>query len=328
MGNKPRVLSGVQPTGNLHIGNYLGAIQNWVEEQTKFDNFFCIVDLHAITLPQDPQELRQHVRELAALFFACGLDPELSTVFIQSHVPAHAELGWVLNCQTPIGWLNRMTQFKDKSAKQETVLAGLLNYPTLMAADILLYDANFVPVGEDQKQHIELTRDVAERFNYQYGKTFVIPEPLIRKVAARVMGLDDPTAKMSKSNKAVGHAIPLLGDPKAIRKAIMRAVTDSGSEIKFDETRAGVFNLLGIYQKLTNKSREDIEAEFEGQGYGKLKGAVADVVLTTLEPIQNRHRELMSDPAELDAILKRGADKAASVANATLLRAYQHLGIR
>ncbi|GAA5529347.1 tryptophan--tRNA ligase [Herpetosiphon gulosus] len=328
MSSLPRVFSGIQPSGNLHLGNYLGAIHTWVQEQNQYDNFFCIVDLHAITVPQDPAELRKNVRDLAALYLAAGISLEHATIFVQSHVPAHVELGWILNCQTPLGWLNRMTQFKDKSQKQETVAAGLMNYPTLMAADILLYDTQVVPVGDDQRQHIELTRDIAERFNHLYGETFVIPEALIRPVAARVMGLDDPTQKMSKSNKAANHSIPLLSDLKATRKAIMRAVTDSGSEIKFDETRPGVNNLLGIYQALTGKDKATIEAEFEGQGYGKLKGAVADVVIATLEPLQQRYNQLTADPAELDGILKRGAERAAEVANATLLRAYQQLGLR
>ena len=328
MSKRPRVLSGIQPTGNLHIGNYLGSLHNWVQDQEKYDNFFCIVDMHAITVQQDPAELRTHVRQLAALYLACGISLDHASIFIQSHVSAHAELGWVLNCQTPLGWLQRMTQFKDKSAKQETIGAGLLNYPTLMAADILLYDAEYVPVGDDQKQHIELTRDVAERFNHLYGETFVIPKPLIREVAARIMGLDDPTSKMSKSNTAIGHAIPLLGDPKAIRKAIMRAVTDSGSEIVFDQDRPGLSNLLTIYQKLAGGSREEIEAHFAGQGYGTLKREVADVVIATLEPIQARYRELTADAGELDAILARGAERAREVANATLQRAYQRVGLR
>lgn len=328
MTQRPRVLSGIQPSGTLHIGNYLGALHNWVLDQDKYDNYFCIVDLHAITVPQDPTQLRAKVRELAALYLACGINLDQATIFVQSHVSAHAELGWVLSCQTPLGWLNRMTQFKDKSAKQETVLAGLMNYPTLMAADILLYDAEFVPVGDDQKQHIELTRDLAERFNHLYGETFVIPRPLIRQVAARIMGLDDPTSKMSKSTVAVGHAIPLLGDPKAIRKSVMRAVTDSGSEIRFDPERPGVYNLLNIYQKLTGDSRETIESHFAGQGYGILKREVADVVLATLEPIQTRYRELTADAGELDAILARGAERARSVANATLERVYRQVGLR
>ena len=326
--HRPRVLSGIQPTGNLHIGNYLGSLQNWVEDQTRYANFFCIVDLHALTVPHDPNQLREQVRELAGLYFACGIDPQHSTVFVQSHVSAHAELSWILTTQTPLGWLNRMTQFKDKSEKQETVLAGLQNYPVLMAADILLYDAAVVPVGDDQRQHIELTRDLAERFNHLYGETFVVPEPRIRTVAARIMGLDDPTAKMSKSNPNKHHAIPLLGDLKHIRKAIMRAVTDSGSEIVFDEARAGVYNLLSIYQKLTNKSRADIEAHFAGQGYGTLKREVADVVEATLTPIQERYREFTNDPGELERLLQRGAEQAAEVANATLLRAYTAIGLR
>jgi tryptophanyl-tRNA synthetase len=328
MSKRPRVFSGIKPSGNLHIGNYLGSLQNWVQDQEKFDNFFCIVDMHAITVPQDPAELRAHVRELAALYLACGISLDHATIFIQSHVSAHAEMGWLLNCQTPVGWLQRMTQYKDKSAKQETISAGLLNYPTLMAADILLYDAEYVPVGDDQKQHIELTRDVAERFNHLYGETFVIPKPLIREVAARIMGLDDPTAKMSKSDNAAGHAIPLLGDLKTIRKAIMRAVTDSGSEVVFDEERRGLFNLLTIYQKLAGGTREEIEAHFAGQGYGTLKREVADVVVATLEPIQARYRELTADAGELDAILARGAERAREVAVATLQRAYERVGLR
>lgn len=328
MAARPRVLSGIQPSGSLHLGNYLGAIHNWVQDQAIFDNFFCIVDLHAITVPQDPAELRTKVRDLAALYLACGISLEHATIFVQSHVSAHAELGWVLTCQTPLGWLNRMTQFKDKSQKQETILTGLFNYPALMAADILLYDAKSVPVGDDQRQHVELTRDLAMRFNHLYGETFVVPEAMIRETGERIMGLDDPTAKMSKSNPAAGHAISLLGDPKALRKAIMRATTDSGSEIKFDKLRPGVFNLLTIYQALSRQSREEVEDHFAGQGYGKLKGEVADLVLDTLEPIQTRYRELITDPGELEAILARGAERAREVANATLQRVYARVGLR
>src|SRR5215813_4035779 len=259
---KQRVLSGIQPSGNLTIGNYLGALRQWVAEQDTYECYFCVVDLHAITVPQDPQQLRAKTREVAALYLASGLDPEKVTIFVQSHVPAHAELAWILTCMAPLGWLNRMTQFKDKAAKQnqESISAGLLNYPSLMAADILLYQANAVPVGDDQRQHLEFTRDLAQRFNHLYGETFVVPEAMIPKEGARIMGFDDPTAKMSKSDASDFHAVYLLDNPERVKKVVMRSVTDSYSEIRFSDSpdRAGVQNLLTIYQTLMNLSREAI----------------------------------------------------------------------
>ncbi len=310
---KKRVLSGIQPTGQLHLGNYLGAIQQWVAGQDERENFICIVDLHAITLYQDPAELRRHVRQLAAMLLAAGIDPERSTLFVQSHVRAHAEACWFLTCVTPLGWLERMVQYKSKSAAQESVQTGLLTYPVLQAADILLYDADEVPVGEDQKQHVELCRDVAQRFNHLYGETFVVPRPVIAKLGARIMGFDDPTAKMSKSALAGGHAVRLTDSDSVIRKTIRRAVTDSGREICFsdDPEKAGVVNLLTIYSKLTGKSPADAEADFaEARGYGDLKNAVADQVIATLAPIRQRYEELIEDSDQLDALLGVGAERA------------------
>ncbi len=330
-GSKQRVLSGVQPSGNLTIGNYLGALSQWVREQHNYESFFCVVDMHAITVPQDPGQLRAKTREVAALYIACGIDPDVATIFVQSHVPAHAELAWILNCVTPMGWLSRMTQFKDKAAKQQadSVSTGLFDYPVLMAADILLYQAHQVPVGDDQRQHLELTRDVAQRFNTLYGETFVVPQAMIGTTAARIMGLDDPTKKMSKSETdSQLHAVYLLDPPAQARKKIMRAKTDSGSEIRFstDPDRAGVNNLLQIHQALSGQSREAIEAHFEGKGYGALKSEVADLVVAALEPIQARYAEITREAAYLDSILARGAEKAAGVANATLARVKQGVG--
>lgn len=318
MDKKKIVFSGIQPTGNIHLGNYLGAVRNWVREQAEKVNYFCIVDLHSLTVPQDPDNLRFQTRSLAALYLACGIDPEVSTIFIQSHVTAHAEGCWLLNCITPLGWLQRMTQFKDKSAKQESVLTGLLDYPVLMAGDIIFYDADEVPVGEDQKQHVELARDIAQRFNALYETDFfVVPQPVISKVGARVMGLDDPTAKMSKSlSDKRGHAIRLLDEPDEIMYSFKRAVTDSGREIRFSDEpeRAGVNNLLGIYQAITGKDKAAVEADFAGaRGYGDLKVGVAELVIETLRPIQARYKELMDDAAELDRLLAHGAQQARAV---------------
>src|SRR6266542_2101303 len=319
---RPRVLSGVQPSGNPHLGNYLGAIKRWVDYQEQFDNFFCIVDLHAITVPQDPEDLRQETRKVAAFYLAAGIDPKRSVVFVQSHVPAHAELGWILNCVTPMGWLERMTQFKDKAAREgnnkERISTGLFDYPVLMAADILLYSVTHVPVGEDQKQHIELCRDIAERFNRLYGDTFVIPQPFIPEAGARILSLDDPEHnKMSKSDPNPGSRIGIYDSPDVIRKSIMRATTDSLREVRFDPSRPGVFNLLTIYEVLTGQSRPSIEAHFEGKGYGDVKREVADVVIAALEPIQKRCQELLTS-GELEDVLRDGAARAASVANETL----------
>ena len=306
---KPRVLSGIQPSGNLTIGNYLGALKQWVEVQQDYDCFYCVVDLHAITVMQDPAELRQKTRESTAMYIAAGIDPEISTVFVQSQIPAHSELAWMLTCMAPLGWLQRMTQFKDKAGKQaqESIGAGLLNYPSLMAADILLYHADLVPVGDDQNQHLEFTRDVAQRFNHMYGATFNLPSVMNPQAGARIMGLDRPTAKMSKSDESENHALYLLDDLASARKKIMRAVTDSHREIRFSEDpeRAGVNNLLTIYQAITNESQGEIESHFAGKGYGDLKRSVADVVVGTLEPLQARYNELMSEDGYLDSVLKR-----------------------
>lgn len=321
--NKKVVFSGIQPTGNIHLGNYLGAVRNWVRQQADKVNFFCVVDLHSLTIPQDPQELRFQTRSLAAMLLAAGIDPDKSTLFVQSHVAAHAEACWLLNCVTPLGWLQRMTQYKDKSARQESVLTGLLDYPVLMAGDILLYDAHEVPVGDDQKQHVELARDIAQRFNSLYEQEFfVVPEPKIPEVGARVMGLDDPTVKMSKSYAHVrGHAVRLLDEPAEITRSIKRAVTDSGKEIAFsdDPEKAGVNNLLGIYKAITEKTEAEVLADFaHARGYGDLKKQVAEVVVAALAPIQQRYHELMRDPAELDRLLQRGADQARAISTPKL----------
>jgi tryptophanyl-tRNA synthetase len=319
---KKRVLSGIQPSGDLTIGNYLGALRQWVAEQEAYECYFCVVDLHAITVQQDPAQLRAKTREVAALYLASGLDPQKVTIFVQSHVPAHAELAWILTCFTPIGWLYRMTQFKDKSAKQsqDSVSAGLLNYPSLMAADILLYQAHAVPVGDDQRQHLELTRDLAQRFNHIYGDTFIIPDAMIPKEGARIMGLDNPTAKMSKSESADYHAVYLLDGPDRVKKAVMRAVTDSFSEIRFsdDTERAGVRNLLTIYQTLTDQTREQIESHFDGKGYGDLKRAVVEQINDRLKPLQTEYHRILNEAGYLDGILALGAQKASAVAEKTL----------
>ena len=325
-----RVFSGIQPSGNLHLGNYLGAIRRWVDGQGEKENFICVVDLHAITVFQDPEELRDQTRKLTAFLLAAGIDPERTTLFVQSHVRAHAEGAWLLNCVTPVGWLERMVQYKMKAAKQESVLTGLMTYPVLQAADILLYSADEVPVGEDQKQHIELARDIAQRFNHLYGDTLLVPEPKIAEVGARIMGLDDPTAKMSKSSaSARGHAVGMTDTDKEIQYALRRAVTDSGREIVFDDSpeKAGVNNLLTIYQVLTRKSREDVEADFrDARGYGDLKKAVAEVVIEAIRPIRARYEELMDDPAELDRLMAIGADRARSVAEPKVAEMKEKMG--
>lgn len=328
--NKQRVLSGIQPSGNLTIGNYLGALRQWVAEQDAYDCYFCIVDLHAITVPQDPTALRAKTREVAALYLAAGLDPERVTIFVQSHVPAHAELSWLLTCLTPLGWLYRMTQFKDKAAKQQqdSVGAGLLNYPVLMAADILLYQAHAVPVGDDQRQHLEFTRDLAQRFNSIYGDTFTIPQAMIPKAGARIMGLDNPNAKMSKSEASDYHAIYLLDAPNVVKKKVMRAVTDSYGEIRFssEEDRAGVNNLLTIYQALSGETNQVIEAHFAGKGYGDLKKAVVEQVNNRLQPLQDTYQRLMNETGYLDHILAEGATRAETVAIKTLQTVKERMG--
>jgi tryptophanyl-tRNA synthetase len=310
---KKRVFSGIQPSGHLHIGNYLGALRRWVNEQDKSENFFCVVDMHAITVPQDPHKLRELTREVAALYIAAGLDPERNTLFIQSHVTAHAECCWVLNCVTPVGWLERMTQYKTKAAVQESVSTGLLDYPVLMAGDILLYDADEVPVGEDQKQHVELARDIAQRFNFLYGDTFVVPEPVIPKSAARVRAFNDPAHRMSKTESANrGHAIRMIEEPDEIRYIVKTAVTDSGREIVFSQApeKAGVNNMLEVYEQFTGLARPEIEAHFAGKGYGALKSEVAEAIVEGLRPVRERYHQFIADTAELDRLLARGAEKA------------------
>lgn len=332
MTTKKRVFSGIQPTGNTHIGNYLGAIRNWVAKQDEKVNYFCIVDLHSLTIPQNPQELHSETRAMAAILLAAGLDPEKCTLFIQSHVVAHAEGCWLLNCITPVGWLLRMTQYKDKAAKQESVLTGLLDYPVLMAGDIIFYDADEVPVGEDQKQHVELARDIAQRFNSLYEQDFfVVPKPVIPNVGARVMGLDDPTNKMSKSlaNKR-GHAVRILDEPKEIMRSFKRAVTDSGNEIVFsdDPEKAGVNNLLGIYQAATGKSKAEVLADFaDARGYGDLKKGVAELVIEMVSPIREQYNYLMQDPAELDRLLAVGAEKATAVSTPKVNQMKEIMGL-
>jgi len=326
--SKKRVLSGIQPSGALHIGNYLGAIKNWVASQDEFDNFFCIVDLHAITVPQDPKELKKNIRDLAAIFFASGIDPQKSTVFVQSHVSAHSELAWILNCFIPMGAMERMTQFKEKSLKQKDFISvGLFDYPALMAADILLYDADFVPVGEDQRQHIELTRDVAERINSKYGEVLKVPAPAIHKVAARVMGLDDPTKKMSKSESNPNHAVFLLDEPDVIRTKIAKATTDSEKTIVFDENRPAIYNLLEIYQAFSGKSSQEIESHFAGKSYVDFKSELAELIIEKLAPIQEKYKVLVENPQKLEEMLEEGARKAKEVADKTLRRVQEKVGL-
>lgn len=315
---KPRVFSGVQPSGKPHIGNYLGAIKRWVADQDEKENYFCIVDMHAITQFQEPDKLRSMTRELAAIYISSGLDPQRSTIFLQSHVHEHAELNWILNCVTPVGWLERMTQYKVKSKEIRSVSAGLLDYPVLQAADILLYDADQVPVGEDQKQHVELTRDIAQRFNRLYGETFIIPEAIIPEVGARIRAFNDPTRKMSKSEAHLpGHAIGLVDSPDEIRRVIRRAVTDTGNVIEFsdDEEKAGVNNLLVIYELMTGKSRTDIEAHFANKGYRYLKDEVAEIIIEGLSEIRDRYQTLIKDPDEINRLLSAGSVRASSVAS-------------
>jgi tryptophanyl-tRNA synthetase len=371
---KKRIFSGAQPTGELHIGNYLGALKNWVALQDEYDCFYCIVNLHAITLPQDPKTLRQKTLDLARIYLAAGIDPERSDIFIQSDVPAHAELTWILSCIARMGEVERMTQFKDKANRYEPGLAdgqikalmrlveevgakrlltvsepeivkdlllavrsierqnveragvGLFTYPILMASDILLYQTDLVPVGQDQKQHLELTRDLAERFNRDFGETFNVPEPYISPVGANILSLQDPTKKMSKSDENAAGAIFLLDDADTITKKIKRAVTDSGTDINFDENRPAIRNLLTIHQLLTGKSADECVAHFVGKGYGQLKGELAETTVEFLRPFQERVKQY--DDASLTAILKSGAEKAASVASVTLKSVYERMGIQ
>ncbi len=329
---KQRVLSGVQPTGNLHLGNYLGAIRNWVEIQQEYDNFFCVVDLHAITVPHDPKLLADNTLKMAALYLACGIDLECSTIFVQSHVKAHSELTWLLNCITPLNWLERMIQFKEKAVKQgDNVSVGLLDYPVLMAADILLYDADRVPVGEDQKQHLELTRDIAARVNDKFGKKkqpiLKIPEPLISKQGARVMSLTDGTKKMSKSDPSELSRINLLDSPDEIKRKIKKCKTDPVKGLTFDDPeRPECNNLLTLYQLLSGKTKEEVALECQDMGWGQFKPLLTETTIEALKPIQDKYQEIMNNRNYLDSVLKEGATKAAVVANSTLSRVKDALG--
>ncbi len=328
MATRARVLSGIQPTASsFHLGNYLGAVKHWVALQDTYDAFYCVVDLHAITLdPPAPDELRQRTRVAAAQLLAAGLDPERCTLFVQSHVPQHTQLSWVLECLTGFGEASRMTQFKDKSARGGNYAVGLFTYPVLQAADILLYQADAVPVGEDQRQHLELTRNLAQRFNSRYGDTFVVPEPYILSGTAKILDLQDPTAKMSKSLGDAG-TLNLLDDPAVLTRKIRRAVTDTGTDVRYDpDAKPGVSNLLAILAAVTGRPVEAVTAEFEEQGYGALKGAVADAVVAFAEPFAKRTAMLLDDPAELDRLLTRGAARAREVAEPTLRAAYDRVG--
>ncbi|QIM19427.1 tryptophan--tRNA ligase [Leucobacter coleopterorum] len=328
---KPVIFSGMQPSSDsLHLGNYIGALSQWTQMQEDFDAFFCVVNLHAITVPQDPKELAARTRATAAQYIAAGIDPTKSTLFVQSHVPAHAELAWVLNTMTGFGEASRMTQFKDKSQRAGTDSAsvGLFTYPILMAADILLYQTNVVPVGEDQRQHVELTRDLAARFNSRFGDTFVVPEAQIQKGTAKIYDLQDPTSKMSKSAETEAGLIKVLDPANVTKKKIMRAVTDDDASIRFDrEAKPGVSNLLTIYSVLTERSIESLESEFEGRGYGDLKKDLAEVVEETFAPVRARTEELLADSAELDRILAGAAERANEIAGRTLANAYEALGL-
>ncbi|WP_414694581.1 tryptophan--tRNA ligase [Pedococcus sp.] len=325
----PRILSGMQPTSDsLHLGNYLGALVNWVGLQHDFDAFYFVADLHALTVPTDPEVLRRRTRVTAAQFIAGGVDPKRSAVFCQSHVTEHAELGWVMNCLTGFGEASRMTQFKDKTAKGQSATVGLFTYPMLMAADILMYDAAYVPVGEDQRQHLEITRDLAERFNARFGGGLVVPDAYIVKGSAKIMDLQDPTSKMSKSTSSPKGLIDLMDDPRRIAKNIRSAVTDTDAEIRYDvDAKPGVSNLLVIHSVLSGTPVEELAASFAGRGYGDLKKEVADVVVERLLPFQQRMAELLDDPAELDRILADGAERAREVAMTTMARVRDRVGL-
>ena len=322
-----RVFSGVQPTGNIHLGNYLGALKQFVELQDDHECIYCIVDMHAITVPQDPKELREHILDVAALYLAVGVDPKKSIVFVQSDVPGHAELSWVLTCNSYTGELSRMTQFKDKSKNKESAPTGLFSYPVLMAADILLYDTDIVPVGNDQKQHIELCRDIATRINNKYKKTFVVPEGRFLKEGARIMALDDPTKKMSKSAENVHSRISLLDEPSKIKKSIMKATTDSDGEVRFDvENKPGISNLLNIYSVLSGMTVPELEAKYEGKGYGDFKKDLVEVVVEALAPIKERYEQIRHSD-ELIEILKDGAVRADAIAQKTMKRVKENFGL-
>ncbi|MGD8416512.1 MAG: tryptophan--tRNA ligase [Pseudomonadales bacterium] len=324
---KPTLLSGIAPSGRLTLGNYLGAIRSWVKNQNRYQCFFPLVDLHAITVRQDTETFAERCRDFVALYLACGVNPDTSVVFIQSHVAEHSELAWLLQCHTQVGELSRMTQFKDKSRRNKgDINAGLFGYPVLMAADIVLYKSTLVPVGEDQRQHLELTRDIVARFNGLYGPTFPIPEAYVPDSGARIMSLQDPTKKMSKSDAVESNIIALLDDPADIARKVKRCVTDSGSKIVVREDKPGVSNLLNILAAITGKSRASLENEYVGQGYGRLKSAVADAVIALVEPIQDRFKELRSNDQELDAMLTAGAIEARETARNTLREVHSLLG--
>ena len=324
---KKKVLSCIQPSGMLTLGNYLGALKNWLNMQEEFDCTFAVADLHAITVRQEPAKLRQQIYSTYALMLALGLDTEKSTLFIQSHVAAHSQLAWLLSCYTQFGEMSRMTQFKDKSAKHaDNVNVGLFSYPVLMAADILLYKPDFVPVGADQKQHLEIARDIAERFNGIYGDVFTVPEPYIAKVGARVMSLQDPTKKMSKSDENLNSWVAILDDPDAIMRKFKRAVTDSEAKVCIGEEKLGINNLIGIYSAVTGKTADAITAEFEGKGYGDFKMAVGEAVVEELRPIRERYEAIIKDKSALEALYREGAEKAEYVARSTLSKAMKKVG--
>ena len=321
-----RIFSGVQPTGEVHLGTYLGALRNWVQLQHEYESFFCVVNLHAITVKQDPEQLLHKTREVARIYLAAGIDPAVSTIFVQSQVKEHAELAWILNCVTRMSELDRMTQFKEKGKKQrENTTVGLFDYPVLMASDILLYQTSLVPVGDDQKQHLELTRDIAIRFNRDFGEAFQIPEPFIPKVGARIMSLADPLKKMSKSDENPNGSIFMLDDPDVVTKKVKRAVTDSGTDLKFDDSRPAITNLLTIYELITGRTRPVIEAHFDGKGYGQFKSELAEVVVEFLRPLQARANEIADD--ELDNLLDRGAERAHQVAAQTVKTVKDSMGL-
>ena len=328
-GENRRVFSGIQPSGTSHLGTYLGALRNWVRLQDGYDCYYCIVDLHALTTPQDPKKLRGNIREMAAIYLAVGLDPGRSVIFRQSRVSEHTELGWLLNCVARVGELSRMTQFKDKAQKggAEAASVGLYDYPVLQAADVLLYNAHLVPVGEDQRQHLELMRTLARRFNGLYGETFVVPEPMILDVGARVMALDDPTSKMSKSAPTPAGYVELLDEPDVIRRKIRRAKTDSGSEVLSSPEKPAITNLLNIYAGLAGLPVPEIEERYRGRGYGDFKKDLAEVVVDALSPIRERALELLNDPKELDDLLESGAERAREVAHANLRDARARMGL-
>lgn len=327
--NKKIILSGVQATGNLTLGNYIGAVRNWADMQEEYQCNYMIANSHALTVRRDPQELRENTLKVLAVYIAAGIDPEKSNIFIQSQVHEHAELAWVLNCYTYMGELSRMTQFKDKSTKHaDNINSGLFTYPVLMAADILLYQADLVPTGDDQKQHVEIARDIAERFNKLYGQTFKIPSPMISKSGARIMGLQDPTSKMSKSSENINDTIFLTDSDEVIMKKFKKAITDSEGIVKYDvQNKPGVSNLMEIYKILTNKSIEQIEKEFDGKGYGYFKETVANSVIETLRPFQAKYNELMSNKEYLEEIYENGAKKAEKIAQNTLKDVYQKIGL-